>query len=367
MRFSPLRQFSLSLPFAAMPQQFPEFIDPVDDCEWMPARQIFERLGYVPIPPDKLDDFQVRGSLWEMIYALAARRFYLSNTEHLNDRQLYTWLHDHWFNEQHADTPPEAEWNCRIDVSETGNEDSSIWLRYYADEKIRQNWLADFPDTVLPPRETPPFDRDRFLPEPPIASKMHSEGRPGDPLPGELDEAEDDPLGLAQADWEIAASIEQSKFPDTPPDEFEQQLNAMEPESWTPPVEQLRRDKIPLLPPDELTDDTLTPALWELLHNLACQGFYVLSTNHLSDREIYAELWQRGLRDSAYLPGRDARGGWFHDFLGSGSDEHVQMLLRYYYDDAKRDQLHREWNVPLPTKERAPFNRDWRLPKGPFG
>ena len=38
--------------------------------------------------------------------------------------------------------------------------------------------------------------------------------------------------------------------------------------------------------------------------NLALRGFYVLHTDHLSDRELYAELWERGLRDPAHLPGR---------------------------------------------------------------
>ena len=34
----------------------------------------------------------------------------------------------------------------------------------------------------------------------------------------------------------------------------------------------------------ELTDDTITAKLWELFHNLACRGFYVQHSDHLSDR-----------------------------------------------------------------------------------
>jgi hypothetical protein len=234
-------------------------------------------------------------------------------------------------------------------------------LRYYADEKTREDWKRDFPETVLPAAEKPPFDRDRFLPDAPIPRETLAE----DPSP-ELDlEKEKDLLGLAKVDDQIAANKEPNEFT-YPPESISETLEAMEPENWRPPIEEFRRQNIPLLPPDELTDETLTSALWELLHNLACQGFYVLSTNHLSDREVYAELWRRGLRDPAFLPGRNLRGGWFHDFLGSGSDEDVQMLLRYYYDDAERERLHRDWKVPLPPKEKAPFNRDWRLPKAPF-
>jgi hypothetical protein len=40
-------------------------------------------------------------------------------------------------------------------------------LRYYADDEVRKDWAKDFPDSELPPHETPPYDRDRLLPRPP--------------------------------------------------------------------------------------------------------------------------------------------------------------------------------------------------------
>src|SRR5437667_7181949 len=154
----------------------------------------------------------------------------------------------------------------------------------------------------------------------------------------------------------------------TPPTPaLEEQLRAVEPENWTPPAKQLADENIPLLPPGEITDETLTPILWELLHNLALRGFYVLHTDHLSDRELYAELWTRGLREPAHLPGRNPRGGWFHDFLGRWREEGRQLWLRYYGSDEERAQHAKEWpKTPLHTKEQPAFNRDWRLPKGPF-
>jgi hypothetical protein len=94
----------------------------------------------------------------------------------------------------------------------------------------------------------------------------------------------------------------------------------------------------------------------------------VLHTNHLGDRELYAELWTHGLRDPACLPGRNPRGGWFHDFLDSGGERRRDLLLRYYYDEERRAQNQSEFpNGHLPPKEKPPFNRDWRLPKGPPG
>jgi hypothetical protein len=141
----------------------------------------------------------------------------------------------------------------------------------------------------------------------------------------------------------------------------------MEPENWAPPAQQLAERDIPLLPPPEITDETLTPILWELLHNLSLRGFYVLHTDHLSDRKLYAELWERGLRDPAYLPGRNPRGGWFHDFLGSWGDEEMQLWLRHYASDEKRAKHAKDWPKDIiAPKEKPPCNRDWRLPKGPF-
>lgn len=148
---------------------------------------------------------------------------------------------------------------------------------------------------------------------------------------------------------------------------LEAHLRACEPENWTPPAEQLAQKHIPLLPPAEITDETLTPILWELLHNLSLQGFYVLHTDHFSDRELYAELWERGLRDPCHLPGRNPRGGWFHDFLGSWGEDEMQLWLRYYATENERAKHAQEYpKDSIPPNEKPISHRDWRLPKGSF-
>ena len=170
---------------------------------------------------------------------------------------------------------------------------------------------------------------------------------------------EDDPLGLQQADADIRAQKRR--------EESAAVTGGEESGDWQRPVDKLQSAQIPLLPPAELTDETLTAQLWQLLHNLYCTGFYVLHSDHLSDAELYAELWRRGLRDEALLPGKCRNGGWFHDFVGSGSDEHQAIFLRYHATDEQRERHLRDWpDDPLPPKTPRPFNRDWRLPKGPF-
>jgi hypothetical protein len=46
-----------------------------------------------------------------------------------------------------------------------GEMDTYLYLKYYADEDWRQQWLVDFPDDDMPARENPPHDRDRRLPQ----------------------------------------------------------------------------------------------------------------------------------------------------------------------------------------------------------
>lgn len=360
-----------------MPDDASPIFDPAEDCPWRTPREIFARHGYAPLPPAQLNHRQLPGLLWELLYAAAACGFFFVSTDHLSDREFYTLLWEQWLDDPAADIPLEAETNTTLIVSElkaNGMTHEEIWLRYYADEADQQLWHQSDPDFVFPPREDPPFDRDRFLPTPPIPLKAHASWLPGDDdPPEEQNNDESDPLGLAKVDREIAPAKNESA-PDEPPPfdppnpTLEAQLRAAEPENWTPPAQKLVEQNIPLLPPAEITDETLTPILWELLHNLALRGFYVLHSDHLSDKELYAELWERGLRDPAHLPGRNPRGGWFHDFLGSWGDDDMQLWLRFYSSDDERAQHAMEYpKDKLPAKDKPACNRDWRLPKGPFG
>jgi hypothetical protein len=355
-----------------MPDETPDVFDPAEDCPERTPREILARHGYTPLPPAGLDDRQLPGRLWEWLYAAAARRFFFCSSNHLSDRDFYTLLWEQWLDEPTADIPLEAETNTTTIVSDfnaAGLSHEEIWLRYYADDADR---VPMGPGELIPPHEDPPFDRDRFLPTPPIPLEAHADWLPGDDaLPeGESDD-DPDPLGLADVDREIAAAKAESA-PDDPALEppgpsLEAQLRAAEPENWTPPAQQLAAQNIPLLPPAELTGEMLTPILWELLHNLALRGFYVLHTDHLSDRELYGRLWERGLRDPAHLPGRNPRGGWFHDFLGSWGDNEMQLWLRYYATDGERAKHAGDYpRDSIPAKEKPISNRDWRLPKGPF-
>jgi len=119
--------------------------------------------GLELLPPDKLTNAQLHAKLWEVIEALAESNAFLLSTNHLSDRELYERLYSDVLNES---TYPGMD--CYLDLVSSGSEeDIEAWLRYYADAETRAQWKRDFPETKLPPREKPPYDRDRKLPQSP--------------------------------------------------------------------------------------------------------------------------------------------------------------------------------------------------------
>lgn len=120
--------------------------------------------------------------------------------------------------------------------------------------------------------------------------------------------------------------------------------------------------------PDDLDDRDLTTKLWEIIERMSSLGAYLLNTNHLSDRELYEHLFNEALREEATLFPENPSFGFMIDITGGCSDEDTQLFLKYYADDTYRERWARDWpDDPMPKREDAPFDRDARLPHGPFG
>lgn len=126
-----------------------------------------EQAGVMLTPPEKLDDVAITNKLWEVIQVLASLGTFLECTNHLSDRELYTQLWQESLRESTPCLPPDSGWVCHMDLIGSGSEeDTDMYLRYYADEQTREQWRRDFPEAEIPPHESPPFDRDRLLPRP---------------------------------------------------------------------------------------------------------------------------------------------------------------------------------------------------------
>lgn len=142
----------------------------VDAFENGPFTTDFDRLirAGVEVPaPEALDDAALAKKLYEVIDHLARMSIFITSTDHLNDRELYSKLWNSSLREEVPEAANDDGGVTCIDLLTDGSEAStSLYLKYYADERDRLHWLESFPDYVMPPHEDPPYDRDRHLPKP---------------------------------------------------------------------------------------------------------------------------------------------------------------------------------------------------------
>ena len=139
-----------------------------ENAEQIPLRVLLERDGVTVHIPSDLNDAEISAKLDELIQAMAKRRNYLDCTDHLSDRELYEHLVNISLEETMPDLPSDDQGYYYLDITGSGSdEDTEIYLKYYADEDWRTHWAEDFPDMFIPPHEDPPYDRDRHLPKPP--------------------------------------------------------------------------------------------------------------------------------------------------------------------------------------------------------
>lgn len=124
------------------------------------------RSGLVLPPPAELDDDALIAKLSELIEALARDRTYLSQTDHLSDRELYEHLWNESLREEVPDLPPDPDGAWHIDIlGGCSEEDMFLSRKYYDSEEDRQRWHEEWPNDEMPPHEDPPYDRDRHLPQ----------------------------------------------------------------------------------------------------------------------------------------------------------------------------------------------------------
>jgi hypothetical protein len=151
------------------PEVAAQFWQSVAAYEQAPLTTHFQQLEEAEVElsdPETMGDRQRTAKLWEVIEALARLRVFLSQTDHLSDRDLYTHLWRDTLREAVADMPLDESSAWHIDLTGSGStEDTYLYLKYYADEETRQRWAADFPDDEMPAHAAPPFDRDRYLPQ----------------------------------------------------------------------------------------------------------------------------------------------------------------------------------------------------------
>jgi len=161
----------ISCGFGSLPQEIEEmFLEQVLAYERAEVDTNFNRLvqrGVVMPPEPELDDPSLSVKLAEIIRELAEMRCFLEYTDHLSDRELYQWLWREGLRDTTADMSgmPDGAWHTSP-IGSGSDEDTAIWLKYYADEEDQRDWHSQFPDYAIPEHKVLPFDRDRHLPKP---------------------------------------------------------------------------------------------------------------------------------------------------------------------------------------------------------
>ncbi len=131
-----------------------------------------------------------------------------------------------------------------------------------------------------------------------------------------------------------------------------------------PLLDVLAESGVVLPPPEELDDAQINAKLWEMIHALALVGAFLHNTDHLSDRELYTELWNEELREPTVLMPEDAAFACHVDMVGSGSPEHIHLYLKHYAEERERRSWRKQWpDDEIPDHEDPPYDRDRRLPR----
>jgi hypothetical protein len=154
---------------ADLEEQFLRHVLEYEHAQSITLLELLQNSGLEVAAPDDLDETALTASLWEVIERMSSLGAYLLHTNHLSDRELYTYLYCEGLREEATLFPEDPCFAYMIDLTGSGSEeDNQIYFKYYADEEYRTQWRKDWPDDVIPERETPPFDRDAKLPQAPF-------------------------------------------------------------------------------------------------------------------------------------------------------------------------------------------------------
>jgi hypothetical protein len=152
--------------------------------------------------------------------------------------------------------------------------------------------------------------------------------------------------------------------PDDPEDDYLDSLLAFDNAESKALFDALIEAGVALPRPQELDDTQITGKLWEVIHAMAGLGAFLHSTDHLSDRELYADLWREALREPGILLPDHLDYAWHIDLIGSGSEEDNLLRLKYYADEEERRQWREDWpDDVIPDHEEPPYDRDRLLPQ----
>ena len=147
---------------------------------------------------------------------------------------------------------------------------------------------------------------------------------------------------------------------------FERRAQGKDGTSIQSVAEELIHSSFDLPPQEQLNDRQLKERLWKVIQALADRRYYLYSTDHLSNRELYRRLWLEELRED-YVPMQDSQSAFVIDFISSGSEQDIHDYLKYFADPLARQGWKREFpECDVPEHQDPPYDRDRFLPRAPW-
>lgn len=120
-------------------------------------------------------------------------------------------------------------------------------------------------------------------------------------------------------------------------------------------------------PPKDLKDKQLTSKLWEVINALLLRDIVVCNSDHLSDRELYEQLWNDTLREEFVICPPELEYTLRIDMTRTRSeDKGIPIYLKYYAsDEERRMYAHTYPGRPVPEHVEPPRRRDHLIPDCP--
>ena len=141
----------------SLEEVFLERVCEIEKGSWDTNFNRLVRLGVAMVPPTELDVPSTQKKLKEVIHALASLRCFLEQTDHLSDRELYEWLWSEGLREETPDLTHLADAWHTSPIGSGNEEDTAIFLKFYASEKERRHWKEQFLVDALPPKCALPY------------------------------------------------------------------------------------------------------------------------------------------------------------------------------------------------------------------
>jgi hypothetical protein len=151
------------------------------------------------------------------------------------------------------------------------------------------------------------------------------------------------------------------KMRDESYEEYARKMDLLENGPTTTNFEQLLGMDIQLPEPSSIPDDEMRTKLFEVLAGLQRLGVFLNHTDHLSDRELYAKLWNEILCEE--VPALDGFGSNIVTVLHPGDPVDDRIYLKYFADEEWRAHWVNDYpEYDMPPQEEPPFDRDRLLP-----